>query len=224
MLVLDSLTSGGGASSPVTISHTPIGVLRAVVTYIFATPHNTDLITSVTYGGVAMTRVPGAPQFDTAGETMSCFCYFLGKDIPRGTQNCVINHSAAGYAASVFGFTGNGDARIVATGTINSTSLANPSVQLLLKGISSVVMIGFGSGQDDVSGITPRAGWSSYVETDDGTVVYGGYVLDLQTSDDTLAGWDQTAEDAIAIALAITDSPIQYLAPGMVPTQRMRKR
>lgn len=224
MLLFDTSTTGGGAANPVVVSLTPIGIPRAIIAFIYGSPHNTDAISSVTYGGVAMTRVPGAPQFDVDVETMSCFCYFLGKDIPPGTQNISVSHSAAGYLIDIVSMTGAMDARIVDSKFINSISLADPSVTLLLKGNPCIVFIGFGSGQDAVGGVSTLAGWSTINISDDGTVVFGTHIYSIVVWDDIAAGWTQTAEDAIAVAIAVTDAPLNRRGNGMAITQRMRRR
>lgn len=57
--------------------------------------HNssTDIITGVTYGGVAMTAVTGGRAVDTATEPGSAKLYYLGSNVPQGTNDFVMSRT-----------------------------------------------------------------------------------------------------------------------------------
>ena len=83
----------GGASSGV----------KGVVVFVFNLSGATDIVTGVTYGGVAMSAVTGGLAADTVTEPGNCKAYFLGASIPQGTQAIVVsrvNNAALLYAAA----------------------------------------------------------------------------------------------------------------------------
>lgn len=128
--VLES--AGFTTTSPHTFVFTPVGTPRAIVVGIVHGSVSTDLITAVTYGGVAMTRVPtnGFAQ-DTLTEPGATYLYSLGASIPTGAQTVSITHSGSAdpktaYCASATAAT---DTEIGASGKVQEDA-ANPSVAL----------------------------------------------------------------------------------------------
>jgi hypothetical protein len=185
-------------------THTPVGTPRGVVVGI-AAPSGSDIISGVTYGGVAMGRVAVAAK--AAAEAGSVYVYFLGTGIPTGAQTVTVTTSgvntAIGHATTL---TAAADTEVVdSDNTINSDSIANPSVTLSLGGRTSYCYIRFLSGQDAVGGITPFTGWTSRAENDAGTFTIGVYDYDTIGSTDVSAGWTQAADDAIAVAVAVSE-------------------
>ena len=53
----------------------------------------TDLVTSVTYGGAALTRVTGGAAIDNAGEPGRTDLFFLGSGLASGNQTIVVNRT-----------------------------------------------------------------------------------------------------------------------------------
>ncbi len=93
-----------------TFSHTPVGTPRAV--FVMAShPDNADFITGVTYGGVAMSRVNA---FGVGfGSQSTSYIYFLGSNIPAGTQSVVISGTAHGGHSVIVTYTGSADTEII---------------------------------------------------------------------------------------------------------------
>jgi hypothetical protein len=166
----------------------------------------TDTVIGVTYGGVAMTRI--GSSIKAAAESMCIFVYFLGTGVPTGQKNLVVTlGSSQVVAAVVSGILCDGDVAVVdVDSTINSNSLANPSVALQLAGRESYAMIGFCSGQDADTGVAPLAGWTSRLEGGFGTAVGCSYTFNTIGTTDVTAGWTQTAEDAVAVAVAVAQA------------------
>lgn len=71
--------------------HSPVDTPRGLVVYVVGSLDATDIITSVTYGGVPMNAVTGGLAQDTSGEAGFSKVYFLGTGIPTGEQTVQVN-------------------------------------------------------------------------------------------------------------------------------------
>jgi hypothetical protein len=198
-------------TDPITCAHTPTGTPRAVLIYIFQN-EAVDQVVSCDYGGDAMTEVTGSPNEKVAAEAMILHSFFLGTSIPTGAQTvtCDVSNTIAKRIV-VITLTAAADTEIVDQDvTINSDSVANPSVTLSLSSRTSFAAIGFGAGGVDTSTITPLTNWTGAApagtEVDNGASQFGVYTYDVIGSTDVTAGWTQAADDAIAIAVAISES------------------
>lgn len=187
-------------------THTPVGVLRAVYAVVW-TALGTDIISAVSFGASAMARV--AASFKNTGETGGVYVYFLGVSIPAGAQTVSCTTSGTNQAQILtIGFTAAYDTEIVTSdATISSDSVADPSVTINPQGREGPAYIAFVSGQDAATGTAPTAGWSSLLETDAGTQIWGlyGYTLSTLGVTSLAAGWTQTAEDANAVAFHLSE-------------------
>lgn len=158
-----------------------------------------------------MTRI--AALFKSTGETGAVYVYYLGAGVATGLQTCLISVNGVGSNKRCAFWSLNAAANMnLAVKTfdtsINSDSVANPSVTLALGGVTCWCNIAFVSGQDDPLNVTQLANWSATGEDTLGTLgLCGGhYRYNIVSNVDVLAGWTQTAEDAIAIAFALYES------------------
>lgn len=188
-------------------THTPVGTPRAVIVFVPALG-GTDTVTGTpSYGGVNLTEVSGSPLLKTTGEALAVHAFFLGASIPTGAQTVSLGATPAGNEVGCcISLTGSADTEIVAINTsINSDAVADPSSTLGLSGRTCFVGMGFCSGQNATTGYTPFTGWTSQVETGDGSRGGGCYTYDTIGSTDVTVGWTQTSDDALAIALAVSE-------------------
>lgn len=209
-IALDTATNTAAGTGNLSWTHTGAssGVCGALV---FVTGiSSTDIVSTVTYGGVTMTQLTGSPNLLTTGELGAVSAWFL-KNPAQGNQTVSITVTGSvskrpvcitvkDTAATVTTWVNDVDA------TINSTSSANPSVTLSLNSQTSFCCIAFVSGQNAVSGISPLSSWTSQLEHDFGNQTAGYYTYDTIGSSDVSAGWTQTAEDAVAIAVALAEN------------------
>jgi hypothetical protein len=209
MSVAFDAVSFNGGSGDQSFTHTPVGTPRAVVVLIAQVLSGTDSITGVTYGGVAMTEIPGSPNLLVSGEAGASYGYFLGRNIPTGPRTVVVSTgSSQTKRTAVYTLTADTDTTIEdSDGTINSASQANPQVTLSLNSLTCWCAIAFMSGQGDPSGITPFANWTAQQESDHGSTTTGHYTYDIVGTSDVTAGWTQAADDACAIAIAVREGP-----------------
>lgn len=211
----DAESTVAAADTNLSWTHTPVGTVRGVIVF-FTGDGSNDQCDDVTYGGVAMTEVPGSPNVKGTGDTSNDSCYFLGSGIPQGAQTVSITTTGtADRKAGCISLTADADTEIVdSDGTINSDSSANPSVTLSLGGRACFCAIGFTSGQAAVSGIAPLSGWSSVYEHAFAADTCGLYKYGTVATVDVTAGWTQTADDAVAIAAAVGEKGFSSGSPG----------
>jgi hypothetical protein len=164
-----------------------------------------------------MTEVSGSPNIKGTGETVNVSCFFLGSNIPTGAQTVTATTSGtADRQAGCVTLTAENNCEVIdSDGTINSDSQANPSVTLGLLGRSCFCAIGFASGQDAVTGITPFANWTARSEAaTTGNTTFGMYTYDIIGTANVSAGWPHTADDAVAIAIAVSEILSSNSPPG----------
>lgn len=209
-VAFDAFGSGSdaGGSANLTWTHTPVGTPRGVLVWIIQTgftPSGTNAV-SCSYGATDMGS-PVAEIVKTTGEVCAVTFYFLGSSIPTGAQTVTFDPvaSAIKLGGSVT-LTADADTEIVdSDATINSDSSANPSITLSLAARACFAAIGFFSGQGDPAGVTPLSSWTSRLEHDFTPAVGGVYTYDNVGTSDVTAGWTQTADDAVAIAAAVSE-------------------
>lgn len=82
--------------------HTPVGTPRGVTVFVISVSSLGD-ITSVTYGGVALSQVAFAA--DTNTEQAETWAFHLGSSIPTGPQTIVVNTNSLGSNVYAVAFT-----------------------------------------------------------------------------------------------------------------------
>lgn len=208
-IAYDATSAATTGTGNLSWTHTPVGTPKGVIVFIVQNVGATDEVTTVTYGGKTMREVAGSPLLASGGEPGAVYAYHLGTGIPTGAQTVAVTVNATGSskAAQAYTVTAASDVDLTsADASINSTSLANPSVVLALSGFSSFVAIGFHSGQGTAASITPLASWTSSAEVDFGNQMAGFYKFDTIGTADVTCGWTQTADDARMIAVALRET------------------
>ncbi len=217
-IAFDASSNATEAGTTLSWTHTPVGTPAGVLVFVVQNVTG-DEVTSVTYGGVAMTEVTGSPNTKAAAEDGTTYGYHLGTGIPAGAQTVVVNVTATGSIKAAVAYTVTAAADTVVQDTditINSDSATNPSATLSLGGNTCFCAIGFMSGQAAVGNITPSANWTSRYEFDFTSQVAGFYTYDTIASADVTMGWTQTADDAICIGIALTESVAAPAVPAII--------
>lgn len=181
---------------------------RGVLVLVSAS-NSSGAVTGVTVGGVACTQVNLSPLTTASGELASWKLsgWLLGSSVPTGSQTVAISGTSTNgnVLVGVFRVTASADVEHVTSATVSNTSLANPSATLSLGGRTCFCAQVWLSGHDAVTSTTQLTSWTSRNETDVGTLVGGFYSYDTVASADVTAGWTQTAEDALMLAVAISE-------------------
>lgn len=201
----DAVTDGGTftTTTPATFTHTPNGTPRGVLVFVEHGTPSTDIVTSVTYGGVTMTRV-GIAQ-DAAGEPGAVYAYFLGKGIPTGAQTVSIVHSGSATVkhASAVSVTAPGDCACVAGASVLTADQANPQIAVDTGSSVGVRYDVIYSGLDDPTSLTILAGMTALVSKD-----FGAFSsrVDRQTaasSGSYTIGYTAASDDVAMLAFGI---------------------
>lgn len=213
-LAFDSSGAPASSTGNFSFTHTPVGTMRAAIIAVNQQTGSTDEVTAVTYGGVVCNRV--AALFKATGETGGVYLYHLGANIPAGPQTVAVtvNGTASSKRVTVWGLTAAQDTSVKTSDvTINSDSLANPSVVLALGGVTCWCCIEFLSGQDAAASVTPLANWTATLTQQWTAQVGGSFRYNTISNVDVTAGWTQTADDATMIAMAIQEGvPVSGIA------------
>lgn len=226
-VAFDAATASSGWTSspdPFTFNHTPAGTPSGAVVLIGGS-NSGDLITSVTYGGVSMTRTTNGRAFDSVGEALSVYTYFLGSGVPTGTQAVSIDHTASGHAKIAFCITvtAGGDTEVV-TDNLLQGDQANPQITLDSGSVTALRCFIVGSGHNSPSSLTLISGMSSVGSGTDGTKSIVCARETTPSSGSTTVGWTATSEDvamiAVAIAEVVTTAVKDIIGSGMIPFAR----
>ena len=194
-------------SDPMTWSHnTGTTSPEGVVVMLVHGTESTDLVSSVTYGGVAMTRIQS--NTDTATEAGRTYIYFLGSGVPTGTQTVSVDLTS-GTTTDIFGISytldGAGNLEVVGRGGINENA-ANPSVTLGYGGRTCMAFSVLYSGLTDQTGITTGANCTKDSTTD----LSGNFTcaVEHQTtagSADFAIGWTSSTDDVAYSAISVSE-------------------
>ena len=206
-VAFDAVSNVAAGTGNLSWTHTPVGTPRGVKVDIVENG-GTNGVASVTYGGVAMELA--AINAKTSGEAGTVITYFLGKNIPTGAQtvSVTVNDAVSKRAVATTVTAATDTCWISADISIGSDSIVNPSSTLNLLGKTCFVSLAGHSGQGAVTGTTPTTGWTSRLEHDFGAQVACWYTYNTIASTNVACGWTQTADDAVMVAVAITEAPL----------------
>lgn len=206
-VAFDAVSNVAAGTGNLSWTHTPVGTPRGVKVDIVENG-GTNGVSSVTYGGVAMELV--AVNAKTSGEAGTVITYFLGSGIPTGAQTVAVTvNDAVSKRAIAITVTASTNTCWVSTDiSVGSDSVANPSSTLNLLGKTCFVSLAGHSGQGAVTGTTPTTGWTSRLEHDFGAQVACWYTYNTIAATNVACGWTQTADDAVMVAVAITEAPV----------------
>lgn len=209
--------TGTGVTDDSSWTHTPVGTPTRVLVYVIG-PSASSFLNGVTYGGNSLAHVTGSPLIKASTEVGQVHLLELTSSVPSGAQTVAVDVTSGAfpYSAGCITLTGTGLTNADIDVSISANSQADPSVTLSLGGNSGFCVIGFVSGQNAVTGITPLTDWTAQSEEDLGAITAGIYTYDIIGSSDVTAGWTQTADDAIAIAIAVTE-PSANSGPTISP-------
>jgi hypothetical protein len=158
-------------------THSPSGTPKAVLVS-HATPGNSVNVTSITYGGVSMTKV-----LDGGNANRTVSVWFLGSSIPTGDQTVTINQESSanqyGYCTTLTAAAGN-STRVAGSGQNWAVAGANPSVTITsISGAS----YGYGVVISDAAYNAITAGSGMTLRKNDGGTMTKGSAIESSTSE-----------------------------------------
>ena len=129
----ESHTGSTGSTNQAAFSwtHTQTGTPQGVIVFVSTFANLTDLITSVTYGGVGLTRLSGGSAQDAAGELGRMDAFFLGSGLSAGNQTITVNRTndATSMYASAATVTAGADTAVPTTTIVLLEGDGNLTVQ-----------------------------------------------------------------------------------------------
>jgi hypothetical protein len=189
-------------------THTPVGVPECIVVFIAHGSAATDVISEVTYGGVAMARVPLGFAADTLTEPGAVYCYILF-DPPSGDQTVSVTVASGtvaktGWAFSLYSSDGSGLSLVDSKNV--EQNIANPSVQLGTPTDFDGFMMGcIYSGVAAPDTCVPKYVKSVYQRD------FGAFVATCQhgraTGPDQTIGWTVGSDDTAVVGIALAPVP-----------------
>lgn len=207
-IAFDAVTTQASTTGNMSFTHTPVGTPRGITFQIVETANGgADNVSSVTYGGVAMTRVTGATVVQAAVlDNGAVYTYFLGASIPTGAQTvaatCGGGTAKIGAVCSV---TAASDTSVDCAASLDSAGVTDPSVTLAAT--TSVFAMGaLHTGTDAATAVSPQGGNTQLVEVDFGTAVGNIMRRTAIESDSILIKWNSgTGEKAAIGAVGIRE-------------------
>lgn len=190
------------AGDPWAFNHTPSGTPRGVVLCYAQQLAETDFVSSVTYGGVAMTPVVAAEN--GAGDEGRAAIFFLGASVPTGTQSVSIDLTSninRPQQFALISLTGDDDLEVIDFDSVASSSLDDPSLTMNHGARTAMAIGALFQGAGAVSSITPAGSMSQIVEVDFGSDVAGIYYQ--TTPDDGDYAYTITTNSAQSVAMAV---------------------
>lgn len=193
-------------------THTPVGTPKGVIVLVAENVGVTDVISTVTYGGVAMTQIAYLAGTGFA-EPGGAYVFFLGgPGIPTGAQTVSLTVTAGTTVKVAWCITVTALQPTVdwcAVGTVGNTSLANPSITLKTGGdfagfCAAVVFSGLAA----PTSITAGANFTLLTTTTD----FGAQSAVAErangiTGANAVAAFTSAADDVVMAAVALTETP-----------------
>lgn len=207
-------------TDPYTFNYTPTGTPRAILLGAVHGTSSTDHISTVTYGGVSMTRVVRAT--DTVTEPGAAEIWFLGASIPTSTQTVSIDLTSAttdDFQFIVCSLTAATDTEIIDFDSL-SNNVANPTVTLNKGGREGACWAHLYSGAAAPGGTLAADNTLDHTHDFGAFMAQACYETTIDTADHTI-GWSTLETDDVAfVAVCVAEA---LPAPG--PHRReMRRR
>jgi hypothetical protein len=186
-----------------------------VLVFVMANHPTNGAVSGITYGGEALTAVPGGSASDTLGEVGRCGAWFLGSGVPSGAQTVEAtrgNDTTSVWAACVTVTTATGESSVAGVQTVSeNATLAEVNVDDGSPGTNSVRFAGSHSGQAVMT-----AGANSTLATQlssagGGSVTWTAVYETTAGQGARPVGFAGSADDAAAVYLAVIESGA---APG----------
>lgn len=226
--------AAGGTSDTTTgartWTHSPVlAAPRGVLVLIVINGASTDVVSAVTYGGVALTRA--ATAADTAGEAGRVYAYFLGSGVPAGAQTVSVTRSgtSAMYCYAM-AFDAGGNTEIAASGVLQEDR-ANPQVTLTTTAASlRYVAINSGLANTTDLAMTGDAGTTglSLSAVDFGNQVgridrwVVGAAAAAPSAGSVIVGYTSASDDVAFVAVAVAEIAAAAASPPFRPQSRRR--
>jgi hypothetical protein len=204
-------TTAGAYTTAITPTNPP----AAACVIIVESGAATDLVTSVTYGGVLLSR----RRFDIeTTEPGAVYIYWGAGNLPTGTQNVVVNRTSTASLRAVISTMTVAAGQTVAVdidGSGTSTSVANPSWTMTTTAATTACYLGIHSGLTTMTS-TPATNWTLQGVAEDRGSDGRGWARQLAVAaGNTAPGWQAaTADDFVGSSIAFKETPMVQQSGG----------
>ena len=205
-IAYDAASAATPGTGNLSWTHTPVGTPRGVMVFIVQDGSTSDQVSSVTYGGDAMTEVCFAANTGTAGYV---YGYWLGTSIPTGAQTVAVTVSGAtAKAAGCITVTAAADLVVDDAPDGDLGSVADPSIDVTVAtGRVAYIAGALHSAESTPTDLTPASGFTQVTEYDFGFQV--GSIIRRDATDTagtvSVAWTDAVAENSAACAIALRE-------------------
>jgi hypothetical protein len=173
-----------------------VGVIHAATTV---------LVSTITYGGVALSMVVQAQ--DVGGEANTAQLWFLGTGVPAGTQDVVadlISATGTDIYFVVWELSGDADLEVIDSDSL-ADNQANPQVTLQAGGRDKISIGLIGSGLAGPASLTEVTGNTRDQDEDFGAWCgVSCYETTVDAADHTI-GWTGATDDVAFVAIAVSE-------------------
>lgn len=204
MIAYDAQSIRGVVQNNFSFTHTPVGNPRGATVILVQWGSVTDDVSAVTYGGVAMTRLPGADGFRTlaSGETGAVYIYHVGAGLPSGPQSVAVTAGAVFKCAICNTVTAASDTEVDASSSAAPGIVANPSLSVpTTTGRQTEIFYGLCSGLGSV--ITTAETGSTHQGGADVGLATAMFARKTHTGGTTTIGYTASSDDVCHGAVAI---------------------
>lgn len=200
-------------------THTPVGTPKGVLVLIVQNIGITNEVTSVTYGGTALTQTTDSPLYVDAGaEDGTVYAYFLGASVPTGAQTVAVNvnGTASAKTACCITLTAATSTLVVQnTEFIDYTELgtvSNPSVDITVDEYKSAfIAAAMFTGKGVAGDVSVLTGCTEVYERVIGSALAGFLRRSsIENGSGTFTcGWNITTSDEAGILAVAIGEPLQ---------------
>jgi hypothetical protein len=176
-------------------THTPVGTPAGVIVLITQGETQQDQVVSVTYDGVALTRINHQSQAG-GGDPTEAYLYFLGTGLTAGAKTVVVDiNSTRNYAATCVTVTATSGSTEVDVENSGNGTASNPTLTLdYTDGLADwIALVCMAEGAGAVTGASIDTGTSLY-ENDLGAQV--GMFSYIEGTGGTTTSFTTTANNA----------------------------
>jgi hypothetical protein len=194
-----------GTTDPQTWTHTPTGTPRGVAVAIVHGTSTTDHVSTVTYGGVALTEVVRAT--DATTELGAAEWWYVGSGIPTGAQTVSVDLASATGDDIHFvciTFTAGANTEVVDFDSVLD-NVANPSVTLQYGGRTCMAVGALYGGGAAPTSFTPNGNCVTVHDVDQGNFYSEVIRQSSPGSSDFAIGGTASSDDVAFAAMAVAE-------------------
>lgn len=199
--------------SPHSWTHTPSGTPVGVLLFLVQSGTTNDRVTSVTYGGVPMSRVRYVADASSPTELGASYVYVLGSGVPSGAQSVSVTNTGGEFATWTVTFTGTTNLGVSASASTGVLG-ANPSLTMPTNADFAGIAYACSFSGQVLASITAGSGYTLQAGSVATGHAFGAsssaiFMSGAKTGANVVADYTCVSDDVAFIAVAVM-SPAQH--------------